>query len=821
MNTAVIELPSAETLFNRLNPQQKEAVSQNWGSSLVIAGAGSGKTTVLTRRVAYLVSVLHQSPGSILSVTFTNKAAAEMRTRLESLLGEAVAKRLFIGTFHSICARLLRTYIDQYKCPSGHTWKSNFAIYDETDSLSLVKDAINRLNLDDKVFAPKDMRHQISALKNEGYTAHQYSQVAKQYRETRIAEIFNRYQETLSRNNALDFDDLILIFSDLLASNTAIRDELRERFRHILVDEFQDTNQAQYKLIRNLTPTGREAASDSEIWHSRSFMVVGDVDQSIYSWRKADFKIILGFQKDYASSLLIKLEENYRSTATILETANSIIQNNSERIDKTLRCNKGQGGKIRCYAAQDEIDEAYFVAEELKKLRVRGLNLSDCVILYRTNAQSRAIEEVLIRSNVPYLMLGGTRFYDRAEIKDIIAYLKLVFNADDGQSFLRVINTPRRGIGKSSLDKLAHLAAQESIGLLSAAFKADRLPDIPTKAGRSLVDFALMHERWQNLAAVTPVSGLLDTILKQSGYIAMLEEDIRSAKDELALGRLENVRELLAVAKEFESTADEPDLEAFLTRISLVSDTDALKNEGDAVKLMTLHSAKGLEYQNVFLLGLEEGLLPHVRSLDLPSSLEEERRLMYVGVTRAEERLYLTYARRRASYQPGNYGQPNYSIPSRFLSEITPDLLTGFEAPPAPLNYQTQSFKGPRSADSFTNSSQTYSGRAQFNHPQPGQIQARRTQHDMEATKTPPRRVLGRSGPVATGPRENNSPTTSEATANYERFKVGDRVMHPKFGVGKVSQIIGENDKEIYNVDFETAGKRILDPRFAKLIKLD
>lgn len=908
---------NSQELLKNLNKEQAEAVSQKWGGSLVIAGAGSGKTTVLTRRVAWLLSELEQAPHGILAVTFTNKAAAEMKERLTKLVGEQTAKRLTIGTFHSICARLLRQEIEGYTNAEGLKWKNNFVIYDETDSMSLVKDAIAKLNLDDKVYQPKDIRHRISSLKNDGFTSSLYASQARNYFDNKVSDIFVAYQASLARNNALDFDDLILLFTELLDQNPEVKRRLSQRFRHVLVDEFQDTNQSQYKLIRALAPAEPAKATTEEleaIWAERSLMVVGDVDQSIYSWRKADFRIILGFQNDYRHSRLIKLEENYRSTSTILDVANSIIKNNSERIDKVLRCNRGKGGKIRVHAGIDEIDEAYFVVEELKRLKARSISLSDCTILYRTNAMSRAMEEVLVRSHVPYTMVGGTRFYERAEIKDVIAYLKMIYNSADSHAFLRAVNTPKRGLGKTSIDHLMDYAEKHNLTPIEAAAEANKIGELGAKAAKSLSEFAALVTTWQNMSTIMPVSNLLELILKQSTYLHKLQDDANTSKDELAHGRVENVLELVAVAKEFESIADEPTLEAFLTRISLISDLDAIKAGEDAVKLMTLHSAKGLEFQNVFLIGLEQGLLPHARSLDSPKELEEERRLMYVGVTRAEERLYLTYARKRASFQAGNFGQTNYTIPSCFLSEISPDLLMGMEAQPDIRDIDSQwdrgaygsqrggntfgkrqggyddsydfdadqnqkrsgyggSGSGQRSsggygssgyggsgnsygqrgsssgssggygqrgsgssgsygqrssgsgsyggAGSASNSNRgTYGGRSSGgsssyagsnNGPAPGQ---------RPGALPPKPRVLSRSGGPNDSSSEQNQSSVSPQ-ANFERLKTGDKVMHTKFGVGQVSEVIGEGDKELYAVKFEASGKRVLDPRFAKLVKLD
>lgn len=802
---------SRQQLLDRLNTQQAEAVSLNWGPSLVVAGAGSGKTTVLTRRVAWLLSELRQPPYSIMAVTFTNKAAAEMKARLEKLVGEHVAKRLTIGTFHSICARVLRREIESYKSPEGFTWKSNFVIYDETDTMNVVKGVVSKLNLDEKVFPPKEMRHQISSLKNDGINSYHYSQEARNYKEGRLSEVYTAYQQELVRNNALDFDDLISLFTDLLDTNKEVRERIASQYRHILVDEFQDTNQSQYRMIRHLTVDPETGKPYGGSWEGRSLMVVGDVDQSIYSWRKADFKIFLGFQKDYAECTEVKLEENYRSTSTILDVANSIIVNNTERLDKTLRCNRGEGGKVRCYVAQDEIDEGYFIVEELKRLQARGIKLSDCTLLYRTNAQSRAVEEVLVRSHIPYIMVGGTRFYDRAEIKDVIAYLKLVYNPADSVAFNRVVNNPRRGLGKTTLDRVADYATQQNISTLEAAERAPFVPEVSQKTGATLVRFASDVRKWAEASRHIAVSQLVELVLRESTYLQKLEDEANESKEEVARGRVENVRELVNVAREFEETADEPNLEAFLTRVALVSDLDSADMDKDAVKLMTLHSAKGLEFPTVFLLGLEEGLFPHLRSLISPSALEEERRLMYVGVTRAEDRLYLTLARRRMSFNSGNVRERNYSLPSRFLSEIKQECMVGFDPDPESMFRRgagTTTQKAP--ADNGYSTGKGYT-RERIDDGETSPL--RRPQNAQKP------RVLSRTIPgVGT---QITDPAGIKPEPDFERLVVGDIIMHAKFGVGKVVRVIGEGSKELYDINFETAGKRTMSPLYAKLVKLD
>jgi DNA helicase-2/ATP-dependent DNA helicase PcrA len=800
-----ISLEAGKNLLARLNNEQIAAVTQGFGPSLVIAGAGSGKTTVLIRRIAFLLSELSQDPESILAVTFTNKAAAEMKQRVQIILGENQVRNLAIGTFHSICARLLRQEIELYEAEEGWRWGRNFVIYDETDSVNILKSQIAKLNLDEKIFPAKQIKHAISSIKNDGLLPGRYATAARTHRENRLAQIYASYQGELASNNALDFDDLILIFNELLRTNQSVLDRQHRRFSHIMVDEFQDTNKAQYDLISMLA-TGSPDLSKSNVKEhdkqERSLMVVGDVDQSIYSWRKADFRIILGFQNDFPHSRLIKLEENYRSTATILAVANSIIANNTERLEKVLRCNRGQGAKVQAYEASDEIDEAYYVTEEIKRLQARGRALSDIAILYRTNAQSRAIEEVLVRNNIPYALVGGTRFYQRQEIKDALAYLKLIYNEKDSQAFLRIINVPRRGIGKVALERLYDFAAQQEIGLVEACIKAQDIEGLSAKARQTIKDFGLRFRHWQALAQANMVSELLAVVLKESGYREMLEEEARTTKDELVIGRLENIQELLAVAKEFEAIADQANLDSFLTRISLVSDLDNLQEGQAALTLMTLHSAKGLEFPAIFLMGLEEGLFPHIRSLDSPSALEEERRLMYVGVTRAADLLYITLARRRMLFGGNTYNNSgfgsNYSIPSRFLKEISSDLLIGFYPhPPSETEDQESSFQSNRTP--VAPLGKANAGRA-----------------NRLTSDNAPIRMSG----IADGAKKLAVDDQQFDSQPYVSLKVGDLVQHNKFGIGKVVQIIGEKNKELYNVEFKEAGKRLLDPRFARLIKI-
>jgi len=751
---------------------------------------------VLVRRAAYLIAQLAEEPASIVAVTFTNKAANQMRQRLEHMLGSATASQIAIGTFHSICARILRAEIALYTSAEGLCWQPNFVIYDESDSLSIVKSVIKTLNLDERLFAPREMRQAISSLKNDGLSAARYSEAARSYREQRLADIYSAYQGELSRNNGLDFDDLLLVTLSLARHCSHVRKRLSDRFRHILIDEFQDTNPVQYELVRLIAPQPVES------WHKRSLFVVGDIDQSIYSWRKADFRIILGFQSDFKHADLVRLEDNYRSTGIILKIANSIIENNQERIAKVLRCNREEGSPVPVYEADDEIDEAHHIASELKRLKARGRSLKDCAVLYRTNAQSRAIEEALVHHHIPYTMVGAIRFYERQEIKDILAYLKLVYNLQDGQSFQRIVNTPRRSLGKTTLEKLMRFASARRMSLAEAAASADKIEGLSIRARAALLNLAAALSRWQAQAACLPVSELIEIILVESGYMRMLEE-AASLKDELSYGRIENLQEFQAVAREFALLSDRPDVESFLTRIALVSDLDSVNLSEAAVKLMTLHSAKGLEFDAVFLAGLEEGLFPHQRSLDLPSALEEERRLMYVGVTRAENLLYLSYARRRMRFSQGSYGGSMYATASRFLEEIPAALIAGFHpALPAPSSRQ------PVHLPELSESAPGWSEDS------PAQTV------DQPLESTFPGKAGWPQQRSANQQSREKLDGDSEVGLQAERFAVGDRVVHSRFGTGTVVDILGKEGRKLYNIDFLNQGKRLLDPRTARLVKL-
>jgi DNA helicase-2/ATP-dependent DNA helicase PcrA len=794
---------AVSTGVDGLNPQQAQAVTHGAGPLLVLAGAGSGKTSVLTRRIAYLLEGQGQGlapvwPSQILSVTFTNKAAKEMRLRLAKLIDPSTAQDVWMGTFHSVCVRLLRRDIVHYTSPSGTTWKSNFVIYDEAETLAVIKDILKSKNLDDKLYPPRGIKHQISAIKNQGLDAFDHATGAKDYKAERLSELFTLYESQLAENNALDFDDLLLVTVKLLRQHPALLENYHQHFRHILVDEFQDTNEVQYDLIRMLATGQIHKPLQPMDWKNRSLTVVGDVDQSIYSWRGANFRICLGFQKDFHGGDLITLQDNYRSTAQILEAANAVIERNSERLPKTLRAVKGIGEKIYCYEATDDRDEAHFVLEKLQDVARRSQKtMNDCAVLYRTNVQSRVIEEFLISRGIPYTMVGGLKFYERREVKDILAYLTVLFNPDDSYSVKRVLNVPRRGIGAKTLEHIEAYAHAQGISFYQALFAADQIPDVKGKARQGIADFVLtMQSVHTAYTSGQSIDEIMFQIRQASGYDKALETE--DPKDEE--GRLANLDELLSVARQFH--LENPDGEAseklgeFLAQLSLLSDLDTAE-QGQApqerLTLMTMHAAKGLEFPIVAIVGMEEGLFPHNRALNSPDEMEEERRLMYVGVTRAEFFLLLTYARRRMIF-----GELKYSLPSRFLSEVPRELLTGSFS----LDTEASvSFGHPDGGEG----SRRYGRREEASHRAESRGGYSSSVSRQDGKLMPPRLPLSTKSVEAKAPE---GPV----------FQVGDRIQHAKFGEGQIVQVLGSGHKLLYNVDFDRlSGKKLLDPRYAKL----
>ncbi|MFB2897457.1 DNA helicase PcrA [Aerosakkonemataceae cyanobacterium BLCC-F50] len=774
--------------LSHLNPSQRRAVEHHCGSLLVVAGAGSGKTRALTYRIANLILKHKIDPENILAVTFTNKAAREMKERIEKLFAEQIVEKttgksfaslspeeqthwrsriykqyikpLWVGTFHSLCARILRYDIEKYQDAKGRKWNRNFSIFDESDTRSLVKEIVTKqLNLDDKKFDPSSVRYAISNAKNLGLSPQEFEKEQPNFRGRVIADVYSRYQDALAENNALDFDDLILVPVRLFQQNESVLGYWHRRFQHILVDEYQDTNRIQYELIRLLVTNG-ENPKKFDNWESRSVFVVGDVDQAIYSFRMADFRILLEFQEDFGDGLpdektqsMVKLEENYRSRENILQAANQLIENNTQRIDKILRATRGEGEPIFLHRAENELDEADFVLQQIRQLsrQDNGFNLGDFAILYRTNAQSRPFEDALLRSGIPYTMVGGLKFYDRKEIKDALAYLRLIVNPNDTVSLLRVINTPRRGIGKTTIDNLVVAARELTIPLWEIISDEVSVNNLAGRAAKSINSFCQLIQKWQMQLEVLPASQIVQGIMEDSGYI----DDLKKQGTDEAQDRLQNVFELLNAVKQFEEENDEPSLGNFLENASLSSDLDNLEEGEKAVSLMTLHSAKGLEFPVVFLVGMEQGLLPHTRSLDDPEGLEEERRLCYVGITRAQERLYLSYARERRLW-----GERAPAINSQFLKELPKELLS------SKIDVGVRSDRTNLTAKS--------------------QIE-----------------------------KPNSTPTTSG-----QGWKKGDRVVHKTFGVGEISHVFGSGNKLCIAVKFPSVGQKILDPKIAPLQKV-
>lgn len=838
-----------ENILENLNREQKEAVQTTAGPLLILAGAGSGKTKVLTSRIAYLIQN-GVRPRNILAVTFTNKAAKEMKERLGNILGESTVKYMWVGTFHGICGRILRENIDRYSFQSGKKLDKNFTIYDDNDTSAVIKQAVKKLNLDDKIYQPKLVKSIISNAKNKMQDAYTFATFARDFKSQKIASIFEEYENTLNNNNAIDFDDMLMLTVKLLEQNPEVRQEYYDRFQHILVDEYQDTNLAQYKLV-NMLYTNAQA----EIPPERSLCVVGDVDQSIYSWRGADYTIIMNFQKDFKNTKLIKLEQNYRSTANILNAANAVIENNTERVDKVLYSNKGEGELIDYFEAQDESDEANFIASKIKQDSAGNYN--QYAILYRTNSQSRALEEACMAAGIPYRIYGGLKFYDRKEIKDIIAYLKLIYNPDDSQSFRRIVNVPKRSIGDTTVKRLQEFADKEDISLFAAAQRIQEDNEIPPRTRSKITDFVNLITKFKEAVKNYNLREFVTLVIEKSGYLAELQ--LQNTPESEA--DIENLQEFVNVAEEFVPEDDNNILGEFLTQISLVSDIDNMDNIANNVTLMTLHAAKGLEFPVVFLAGMDEGVFPHQRTFNVPSEMEEERRLMYVGVTRAEEKLYLTSAKRRQMW-----GEFKYYNPSRFIEEIPRQLMN------------MSSFEGSISDGStFRNAvSKAKTGKSDFSYsaaqsdsygyikPSTGfgkgfvaptkglanNTSPKKPSYGYEQPKrTPQRTILIKSQAnkqrdeekVKEFFKDNAIKRMLEEKKQKERqqmqeaeerrkaldaqtsveyiFSVGERVFHDKLGIGHITDVIKVGDSMMYTIDFGKQGKKAMDAAYAKLKK--
>ncbi|MDR5708693.1 MAG: UvrD-helicase domain-containing protein [Armatimonadota bacterium] len=630
-------------LLADLNPPQREAVLHEGGPLLILAGAGSGKTRVLAYRVAHLIRERGVPPDRILAVTFTNKAAGEMRDRIARLVGGRIAERVWIGTFHRICGRLLRRWGERIGL------SPRFVIYDEEDQRTAIREALRRLNLDERRISPGAVLGLISAAKNEGTDLPDYERRATTYFEQVVAAVWREYQRILAEHDALDFDDMLVETLRLFATCPDVLAECQERFVHILVDEYQDTNPVQFRLLSALAA------------RHRNLCAVGDVDQAIYGWRGADIRNILEFERDFPDARVILMEQNYRSTKIILEAAEHLIRHNPHRYPKRLWTDNPSGEPLIVYAAWDEHDEARFVVEEVRALQAQGYPLRACAILYRINAQSRQFEEALLRAGIPYQVVGALRFYERREVKDLLAYLRLLVNSRDVLSLRRIANVPRRGIGEGTLARIEAAADRLGIPPLQAMRHPEVLTALSPQLRRAMEGFVAVLEDLQEAMVRCTVSELIALAIERTGYRAALEAE----GTEEAGARLENLRELVTVAQEFERASGEASVEAFLEHVALMTDVDTYDEIQDRVTLLTLHAAKGLEFPVVFLCGLEEGLFPHSRSLEDPRELEEERRLAYVGITRAKERVYLTYVQQRTLF-----GRTTASVPSRFLLEL-------------------------------------------------------------------------------------------------------------------------------------------------------
>ncbi|ALG42427.1 DNA helicase PcrA [Megasphaera elsdenii] len=730
-------------IFDTLNDRQCEAVKHTEGPLLITAGAGSGKTKVLTCRIAHLLE-LGVAPYRILAITFTNKAAKEMKERVTNLVG-AQADSIWLSTFHSFCAKLLRFEVDGF-----HGYTRNFTIYDSSDQLVLVKDCLKKLNLDDKQFMPRSVLGTISSAKNVLMDAKAFAAKASDFYEQKVADVYALYQEKLRENNAVDFDDLLFLAVRLLQEKEDVREKYQSRFQYILVDEYQDTNHAQYALTKILAAR----------W--RNICVVGDADQSIYAWRGADIRNIIDFTRDYPDAASIKLEQNYRSTKTILHAANAVIDNNESRPKKTLWTENPAGNKIIHYQAQTEHDEADYIAGVIyNRHEISHEPYGDMAILFRTNAQSRVLEEKLMRYAIPYTMVGGTKFYDRKEIKDVLAYLRLLYNPEDSLSLTRIINVPKRNIGATTMEHVAAYAEEQGISLFEALSSTDEIP-VTKRARTSLENFAAMIFDLLNDIEGKDVLSLIETVIKQTGYGDMLDKE--AEHDPQGESRKENVGEFLSVAKDYMDSNPDGNLQDFLENVALVSDVDDFESSDSKVTLMTLHAAKGLEFPVVFLTGLDEGLFPHSRTLLDPAQVEEERRLAYVGITRAERQLYVTNAITRTMY-----GRISAYMPSRFLAEIPPQLMEDYHRKSAMPQSRTTAVPGKQRVSILTK-------------------------------------------PVASSLPKKHAVT--------DTFAKGDKVRHKIWGIGTVLDVIGEGPNMQMKIQFPTKGVRQVVVKYAPLEKI-
>lgn len=756
-------------LKNLLNKEQYEGATTIEGQVLILAGAGSGKTRVLTHRIAHMVEDLNIAPYNILAITFTNKAAKEMKDRVKALIGEC-AENMWISTFHSTCVRILRREIDKIG------YKSSFTIYDSSDQKTLVKECMKAVNINDKDISEQEIISKIGKAKDRMQSSRSYKlEHESNFRENKIADVYEMYQKRLKENNALDFDDLIFKTVELFKNNPEILEFYQRKFKYIMVDEYQDTNGAQYELVKLLASK------------YKNICVVGDDDQCIYQWRGADIKNILDFEKDYPDAKVIKLEQNYRSKGNILNAANVVIVHNANRKSKVLRTEQELGSKIKVYRAYSDSDEGDFVGKQILDIRKNeDKKYSDFAILYRTNAQSRIFEESFRRKGIPYKIVGGTRFYDRKEIKDILAYLKVLINPQDDISIKRIINVPKRSIGDATVNKVQDFAESFELNMWDALSEVRSIPTLTPRNVSCIEPFVQMMENLMILSETTPVSMLIETILEDTGYM----EQLKKSNEIEDKSRIENLKELVSDAVDFEKNSEDKSLSAYLEKVSLVQDTDKMEDEDDSVVLMTVHSAKGLEFPVVFMVGMENGIFPGSASFEKESEMEESRRLCYVGITRAKETLFMTSAEvRRVFGKTVAYSQ------SDFINEIKPDLK----------EYVSAEKTGMKSMGSFINKSS-------YNNP-----------HSLRNNMN---RSVSGSGLAASRANAFGNPslgsiqTGSTGSGDYisaAEATMGRKVMHEKFGVGTIVSVQNSGDDKKLTIAFDKQGVKVLLLSFAKL----
>jgi DNA helicase-2/ATP-dependent DNA helicase PcrA len=764
-----------QNLLEELNNKQKEAVENTEGPVLVIAGAGSGKTKVLTHKIAFLIQEKQVKPWNILAITFTNKAANEMKQRVENLLSDS-SNDIWMGTFHSICVRILRRYIDRIG------FDSSFIIFDTSDQRTLVKDCLKELKVDDKLFTDRAVLSEISNAKNEMLEPKAYSvKYANDFRKETIGKVYELYQKRLRENNAIDFDDIINYTIKILTENQDVLEYYTEKFKYVLVDEYQDTNKAQFMLISIL------ASKYGNI------TVVGDNDQGIYSFRGADISNILNFERDFPGTKIIKLEQNYRCTGNILKAANAVIKHNETKYDKKLWTENNEGNIPCIYSGDDEYDEASYIINQIRFLKTEEyFKFSDFAVLYRMNSQSRAIEDILRREDIPYKIIGGLKFYERKEIKDIIAYLRLIFNPSDNMSLKRIINEPKRGIGKTSLDNIAKISEETGNSMYDIIKNAEKygLNRVYLNSREFIEAIEELRSKKDNML----ISDLIKETLKKTGYTKALElENTVEAET-----RIQNLDEFLTVAIEFEEESADNTLAEFLEGITLSSDVDNLEDEEESVTLMTLHSAKGLEFPVVFLVGMEEGIFPGYKSIGEPKELEEERRLFYVGITRAKQYLYLTCAKRRTIF-----GSTSYNSISRFVKEIPSELLDGYEE-----------IVNSKNEDTFNDSSYKW----EYGKASGSKVKTYKIDNNASEIKN-----------VASNTNNNTSNFVfrtaesflksfeSKKNVNIQEYEAGQRVYHKKFGEGTINKVEQEGDDLKVDICFDKVGNKRLMAKFAGL----